>query len=97
MGAQLLRMYLADVYAIEQYLAMLDFIKSQQQVSNCRLARTSSSDKSNFFAGFHNERDIFQHPIAILISEPDIPKLDSAMHRTQAKWVFRGNGNRFIQ
>src|SRR2546423_4958976 len=71
-GAQLFQIHLADVDAVYENLAALNVIKPQEQIGNRRLPCPCMADESDALARLGDERHVFQNPVFIFVSEPDV-------------------------
>src|SRR5215471_1760986 len=89
-GTELKQIYLPDIYAVEQNLALLDFIESQQKVGDGCFACSCKADEGDLLTRFYNERDILQYPIVSLVGEPDIAELDAAAGAAQLYRFLHG-------
>ena len=75
---------LADVDAVEQNLAALDFVEAQQELNRGGLAGAGVADDGDGLAGLDVEGDVAQDPVFVLgigaavIGEPDVAKFDFA-------------------
>jgi hypothetical protein len=58
-----------------------NIVKAREETRRGRFARTGMTNNSDRFAGPRVEGHIFQHPIFVLVGEPDIPEFDFTFRR----------------
>ena len=75
---QVVKVPIADIHAIEQNAALLNVVKPHQQIGDGRFAGACVADKRDALAEVNGKRYVLQHPIFVLVREPDILKFDAA-------------------
>ena len=59
-GAQIRRIVLSGIHAIDENATLLGFVKTKKQTPDGGLARSDPPDDAYLFAAFDLERDLFQ-------------------------------------
>ncbi len=77
--AQRFEIPVTQVNAVEQNPAALDVVETHQQIRDRSLAGTGVTDERDRLSGFDRERHIFQHPVFVVVSEPNVLKLNSSV------------------
>ena len=74
--AQLQRIDVADIHAADANAALLNVVEAQQQADERGLAGAGVAHHGDRLAGLDAEADVAQHPVFVLVGEPDVIELD---------------------
>ena len=84
-GAQIGRVVLADVDAVDQDAALLRLIEAEQQAADRRLARADAADDADALAGRDLERNLLERVLgSVRVAEGDVLECDAAVLRSCA-------------
>src|ERR1043165_781612 len=75
--SQRLEIPVAQINSIEQNSPALNVVKAHQEIRDRRLPGTGVTNKRDRLPRLDRERDVLQHPVFVLISKPNVLKLDS--------------------
>ena len=84
---QLQRIELANVHAADADRALLHIVEAQQQADERGLARAGVAHDGDGLARLDAEADVAQHPVFVLVGEPDVVEFDA---RAAASGTARG-------
>ena len=96
--SQLVQIPIPDIDAVKQNLPALYIVKSQEQVRDCRLARSGVAYKRDSLAWLNAERNILQNPIFVVVGKPHISEFDLASRASNlGRLVGRGDCYWFVK
>src|ERR1700730_13117674 len=96
--SQRLQVPIAHVNAVQQDATFLYIVETHQQVRDGGLAGPGVTDQRYGLPGRDSERNIFQNPVVVFISEPDVFEFNAAFRPSFPERLgWSRDGNRQIQ